>query len=555
MIAKREKTDQLPRRFGRYLLLSRLAGGGMAEVYAARLAEEIGPSRLLVIKILPNTPTDDAEGEVRFLEEARIVLSLTHGNITTAFEFGRDNGRPFLVMEYVPGPSLRQLIAAVRENAEQLQVEDALFVARETLRALSYAHSYGGAEKGGQGIVHRDISPDNILISNAGQVKLTDFGIAQHRHSGLYGPIFGKAEYIAPEVARGGKPDVASDIYSLGTVFYECLTGRPPFRGLNERETLEMVISGVVTPPSFTRPGLSQQIDNLTLRLLSKDPEKRPSTASELQAEMSAALTGIRPSYAEPDLASTVHKYFPPQNGFELGSDAELRANLLAAGIEVRKDQTTGTLLASRTVPLNAPLDAPKERKSRRTIFLGLATLALIILAIWRWSDNEGEFDTKEKNPPTTVTKSNTPPVSDKIQSQTKTQDAGITPFKKLHTPNPRRNAKRGFATAEKNPKRKQPHLAAKNTSRHSSLEKQSPPNQSVTQSENEWGWLNVNTYPWSYVWVDGVKLDGHTPFRKLKLKSGSHVLVFENPELGLKATRKVKVKPWEETSFGIRLK
>jgi hypothetical protein len=266
---------------------------------------------------------------------------------------------------------------------------------------------------------------------------------------------------------------------------------------------------------------------------------------------MSAALTEIQPSYAEPDLASTVRKYFPPQNGFELGSDAELRANLLAAGIEVRKDQTTGTLLASRTVPLDQSLNAQADKtKSRRSILLGLAALVIITLAIWRWPDNHDEFDKQENNPPTTATKSKAPPVFHEIQSQPETKDAGTTRIQKRRTLKPKRNVRHGSTTAKKNLKRKQPRLAAKNTTQHSS-----PTTPSAVQTENEWGWLNVNTYPWSYVWVDGVKLKGHTPFRKLKLRSGSHTLVFENPELGLKATRKVSVKPWEETSFGIRLK
>jgi serine/threonine-protein kinase len=226
----------------------------MTEVYAARLAEEVGPGRLLVIKILPKSLKDDPAAEARFLEEARIILNITHGNITAAFEFGREDGRPFLVMEYVPGPSLRRLLDSRTRNAgRQLNLQDSLFISREVCRALSYAHSFSDHTGSGKGIIHRDLSPGNILISTTGQVKLSDFGIAEFMHGGFFGPVWGKAPYVAPEVASGSAPSPASDLYSLGTVLYECLTGVPPILGENDKETLKLVTTVQPEPPSAIR--------------------------------------------------------------------------------------------------------------------------------------------------------------------------------------------------------------------------------------------------------------------------------------------------------------
>lgn len=126
----------------------------MTEVYAARLAQEVGPGRLLVIKLLPLSYQDNPDAEVRFLEEARIVMNLTHGNITAAFEFGRAEGRPFLVMEYVPGPSLHRLLDACAAAGDRLRVQDSLFIIAEVCRALSYAHSFSERNSGQRGIVH-----------------------------------------------------------------------------------------------------------------------------------------------------------------------------------------------------------------------------------------------------------------------------------------------------------------------------------------------------------------------------------------------------------------
>ena len=542
---------ELPSRLGRYILLSRLTEGGMTEVYAAKLAEEVGPGRILVIKVLPKTAVDDPDAELRFLEEARIVLNLTHGNITAAFEFARDRKeRPFLVMEYVPGPSLRRLRTAQKKAGAPMNIPDALFIVGEVCKALSYAHGYTASKSGPAGIIHRDISPDNIVLSTSGQVKLTDFGIAELVRTRAVGPILGKPAYIAPEIAAGLAPSIASDLYSIGAVLYECVTGRPPFKGETDKETL--VLSATETPPapSSIRGEASEDLDALVRTLLEKKPQKRPKSAAEVEIRIRTLLRQMHPAYTESDLARTIGDYFDPATFQLLETREALRAALAGAGITLNGAETTGDLLEGGTVPLSAPAATAKENRknipeaapphSRRMPLFVFAAGAVLVFAFLllgplrppepppasiavMTADTESQRGDAETSSRAAVHR---PPAADAafVAAPPATQDAGAeTEFPKAK----RLKSKiRGTKTAA-----------------------QKPP------QNTEFGWLNINSYPWSYVSVDGKRLDGHTPYRRIKLHAGPHTLLFENPELDLKAVQKVSVSAWEETNVGIRLK
>jgi serine/threonine protein kinase len=528
--------NDLPRRLDRYVLLSRLYEGGMTEVYAARLAEEVGPGRLLVIKLLPEAALSDPEAEMRFLEEARIVLNLTHGNITAAFEFGRAEGRPFLVMEYVPGPSLRRLLDSATRSSSLLAVCDTLFIVREVCSALSYAHSFVGQGQVAPGIVHRDISPGNILISTAGQVKLTDFGIAQYMDSGPSGVVWGKAAYIAPEMAQGMAPEPVSDIYSLGVVLYECLTGAPPLVGDDDRQTLELVRTTLPRPPSELRPDILPALDGLVLRLLSKSPEKRFATAASLEVELGPLLNEAHASYTEPVLAQTVGRHFVADDFFGGGDGDRIRAGLLRAGVDLDGRETTGELVTNGTVPLNVARSMPatSSKTGRRRLVVALSAAAIvaaisIVLFFLRPPHSNGTMPVA--NHPTIVKKS--PQLPPARQPETDSA-APVLPPKEVRKP--------GAGFKDRSLKKVRP--------RATSARRDKQPARKVEQ-----GWLNINSSPWSYVSVDGKRLSGHTPHRRVQLTPGKHTLVFTNPELGLRATRQVVVKSWEENTIGVRLK
>jgi hypothetical protein len=520
--------------------MSRLRQGGMTEVWAARLAEEVGPGRPLVIKILPHSMEKMREAEARFLEEARIVLNLTHGNIATAFEFGREDERPFLVMEYVPGPSLKSLLASLREKGELMKTADAVFIAREVARALSYAHSFSTTEGKG-GIVHRDISPDNILISTAGQVKLTDFGIATFMDSGLLSSVWGKAAYIAPEVAKGGPAGPQSDLYGLGAVFYECLAGVPPIRGEDDGETLKLILSAEPKPLAEYRQDIPVSIERFAADLLNKDPAQRPASASQAELSLRSLLGEAHSSYTETVLAKTIARHFKKGEFFDENAGDRLRAGLLSAGMELEGKWTTAELLATRTVPLGeGPEKEVVEKKvvekKRATRLFVLAATAIVLgfAAVLALMPGNGEkavesvaatdrgFQTNAESSPVSV---------ESPQKEEPPLTVEQRPGDGEETPSPAKAVSAVKRRASKGDKEKEP-----------------------SDKEVEFGWLNINSHPWSYVSVDGDRLDGHTPYRKIKVKSGHHKLVFENPQLEIKTTQDVQVKAWEEMNVGVRL-
>lgn len=530
----------------------------MTEVYAAKLAEEVGPGRALVIKVLPKTAVDDPDAEARFLAEARIILNLTHGNITAAFEFARDDaGRPFLVMEYVPGPSLRRLCIAAEKVGAKLDIPDALFVTAEVLKALSYAHSFSVVNEGGSsGIIHRDISPDNVVISTSGQVKLTDFGIAEFTQTRIAGPIFGKPAYIAPETAAGTAPSFASDLYSTGVVLYECLTGKPPFKGETDKHTLALSASETLQPPSALRSGVSETLDALLLELLDKDPQKRPKSASLVEVRLRAILQQSVPEYTEFHLAKTVGTYFKPSafNPMETGDG--LRASLLAAGISVSGLETTDDLLTGGTVPLSV-LDSqktvsPSTKPFRwaKVVWMGAILLAAVVVAVRillpiRPDKADAIFAAQSHTDINTAENTVIEVPDSQSQSQSVPSDlVHITDDVEPPAANavPNTEAPSSRIIVKRRPPTAKPQATTKTT-------KKPPPD------AGEWGWLNINSYPWSFVSVDGNRLEGHTPYRRIKLRAGPHTLVFENPDLALKAVQKVTVSSWEETNIGVRLK
>jgi serine/threonine protein kinase len=544
---------RLPRRLGRYILLSRLTGGGMTEVYAAKLAEEVGPGRLLVIKLLPKSLKNDPEAESRFLEEARILLNLTHGNITTAFEFGRsESDRPFLVMEYVPGPSLRRIMDALEQRGDRLGVPDALFITAEVSKALGYAHAFSNPLADGTGIIHRDISPDNIIISTTGQVKLTDFGIAQFIQSRAYGPVFGKAPYVAPEVAAGDAPTAASDLYSLGAVLYECLTGVPPHRGKDDKETLTLAKSVPPRSPSELREDIPEALSALVISLLDRDPSGRPVSAAEAQITLRALLNQHFSAYTEPDLARTVRVHFELKDFLAPSQSASLRADLLRAGVTLGEEVTTDDLLEGGTVRISEGAEpevdggatVPPRRNTSFRMAVGGAFIAAA-LAVGLWIASSDPLPEKTTVP---VEREGVPlqrkAVEKKVSSTVTPRDTGQDeapppPVVKAKNHHPPRTKYAQGGSDEPKKTVQNPHSG----------------DVASAKAEQEWGWLNINSYPWSYVSVDGRKLSGHTPYRRVRLKSGAHELVFENPELNLRTTKSIEVIAFEEANIGVRLK
>ena len=263
-------TEHFPRQFGKYVLLKSLARGGMGEIYLAASGYPGGLNKLCVIKKVIAGKTDRAKAN-RFLDEAKVVLRLSHGNLVSTFDAGDVRGELFIAMELVEGKDLREIWNRCVRTRTRIPVDVALVAVREVARALAYVHSYGGLR-----LVHRDVAPPNILLSYFGEVKLTDFGLARsilkQEHTAP-GVVFGRASYLAPEQARGEMADARTDVYSLGIVLWELLTGQPYLQlaGLDPVTSLSLVRNPNPQPPSSRAPWIGPELDAVVLRALAPD--------------------------------------------------------------------------------------------------------------------------------------------------------------------------------------------------------------------------------------------------------------------------------------------
>ena len=269
---------------GRYRILRKLGSGGMANVYLAE-DEELG--RRVAIKILNDRHASDESFVERFRREAKNAAGLSHPNIVSVYDRGEAEGTYYIAMEYLEGRSLKDRIV----SEGPLPISAAIEVTRQILRAVGFAHA--------RGIVHRDIKPHNVLLAQDGpgdneRFKVTDFGISRTTASQMTeaGSIVGTAQYLSPEQARGAAVDQRSDIYSVGIVLYELLTGRLPFTGDTPLEIAMKHLSEIPKPPSEIRPDIPADLDMVVLRALAKDPADRYESAQEMERELARVAGG-----------------------------------------------------------------------------------------------------------------------------------------------------------------------------------------------------------------------------------------------------------------------
>src|SRR4051794_1688513 len=277
---------------GRFELEEVVGSGGMASVYRAhdRLLE-----RAVAVKILHDHYVADEEAVERFQREARSAAQLAHPNIVTVIDRGEDDGRPYIVFEFVEGENLKQLVT--REGA--LPVATAVELGIQIAQALEAAHE--------RGVVHRDVKPQNVLIAEEGRIKVTDFGIARSRGTEgltLTGTIMGTSDYIAPEQAKGEPAGEASDIYSLGVVLFELLTGRVPYQADSPVAVAMKHVHDPVPSVRSLRPEVPPRLDACVQRALAKEPHNRFRSMSDLIVELEACRRGDVP--APGDSAATV---------------------------------------------------------------------------------------------------------------------------------------------------------------------------------------------------------------------------------------------------------
>lgn len=303
--------SQRPVAFGKYLLLDKIASGGMAEIWKAKITGSAGFEKLVVIKrILPHL-SEDREFAEMFKAEARITMNLTHQNIAQMYDMGQISNTHFIVLEYIPGKNLKEIIKRCQEKTLYLSIEQAVFVASEVCKGLEFAHNKRISSD--MTIIHRDISPQNIMVSYEGEVKIVDFGIAKAKgmaNKTQAGVLKGKFGYMSPEQATGAELDGRSDVFSLGIVLWEMLTGRRLFLGDSDFETLERVKSLEVPPPSMYNPGVHRDLNAITLKALDRDDHRRYPSAGAMQIDLQRFLSVHYADYTPFKLASFMKLLF-----------------------------------------------------------------------------------------------------------------------------------------------------------------------------------------------------------------------------------------------------
>lgn len=355
-----------PQRFGRYTLLRPLSTGGMGEIFLARLEGAQGFEKLCVIKkILPHL-AQDKDFVDRFVDEARILVKLSHGNIAQVLDMGLHEGAPYIALEFIDGKDLRRVVARAQERALQLPLSFILYVTTRLLDALAYAHRKRGDDGKELNLVHRDVSPQNILISYEGEVKVIDFGLAKSALSSTRthpSIVLGKFLYMSPEQARHQTVDRRSDLYAVGLCLYELIAGKGPFDGVSPGELMATVANPKILPLSQAEPLCPPALSEVVMKALAADPTQRFQTAEELRGRLLTILLEIDPS-AGPETAT---RFMTEAFATEYQGERKLLADL---------SEQARALAEAPHVPEEETLD-PSNRSVTREVAAQLPPLTL----------------------------------------------------------------------------------------------------------------------------------------------------------------------------------
>jgi TonB family protein len=275
--------------FGQYVIEEHIATGGMADVYKARMMGMEGFQKTVAIKRILSNLTDSDEFVRMFIDEAKLAAQLSHNNIIHIFDLGKVDRSHYIAMEYIEGRDLRSILEDCRERDVKMPTELALYITNLLASALDYAHKKRDFDNRALGLVHRDVSPQNVLISFDGDVKLCDFGIAKAASKASQtraGALKGKLQYMSPEQAWGKDIDHRSDLFSLGLVLFEMLTNEKVFSGTSELSVLEQVRDPIITAPSMKNPNVDSDVDRIIFLALNAEREERYQSAEDMKRDL-----------------------------------------------------------------------------------------------------------------------------------------------------------------------------------------------------------------------------------------------------------------------------
>ena len=390
--------------YGNYFLLEKIAIGGMAELFKAQQRGVQGFQKIVAIKrILPHF-SDNEDFVTMFIDEAKLAAQLTHPNIVQIFDLGKAGSSYYIAMEYVNGRDLRTLLRKVREYGLPFPEQAAAFVVMKVAAALDYAHRKRGFDDRELKLVHRDISPQNVILSTEGAVKLVDFGIAKAASKASHtvaGALKGKLLYMSPEQATGQPLDNRSDLYSLGLVLFELLTGERCFQADSELGVLEKVRLGRISDLQTLNPGVSKEMVAIVNRALQKGVDHRYPSARFMERDLRDYLQRQGTSIAEHDLAEYMNALlngtrenleilmasrFPPPASLASGTHRTLAGRVDTAPGRISGTQATLPALPEELEVPEPTVAVPPRPRWMLPVILGLAAVLVTLLAIARWS-------------------------------------------------------------------------------------------------------------------------------------------------------------------------
>jgi serine/threonine-protein kinase len=530
--------------FGKYRLVRPLAQGGMAEVFLAKQMGLQGFEKNVVIKrILPHL-TKDPEFLEMFLDEARLVARLAHPNVVQVFDIGEVDGQYFLAMEYLAGEDLSAIIGAAREQGKPVPSQIVANIVGCALDGLQYVHALADEAGNPLHIVHRDVSPSNIFVTYQGVVKILDFGIAKAEGKLVateIGRLKGKYSYMSPEQVLGEQLDGRSDLFSLGTVLYEALTGVRLFRRDGELATVRAIADEPILPPSTHRSDLPMEMDRIVMKALTRVLKDRYQTAQQMRQDLDHYLAA--------------RTYVPSAN--------QLRDYLLLLFGEPHVQDRLRLPASNPSMKSLRPL-VPKARDESRTIS-EVSALDVVLVdeqhakpaRLWPWSVGAAavvaavggltlaysQRDPPQKAQPTVTAPQALPALPAPLAAPEVAVPTAIATPTAIGSAGP--SAAQPPASAAPLP----PDPAASQMLAHPLQPSPSPSHKARAP-----GQLQVVVLPYALVYVDG-KRRGMTPMPALSLPAGRHTVKLVNDDLAAEKSLTVDVRPGETTWVRQRLK
>ncbi len=353
----------------------------MAEVFKAKTFSVGGFESLFVIKRILAHLGEDPEFVAMFVDEAKVSVALQHPNIVRVFDVGKEGPHFFIAMEHVEGRDLRKLLAAAARAREPLPIEHAVWVISEASKGLHFAHTRTESDGKPLGIVHRDVSPSNLLLTLDGDCKIADFGIAKAESNDAItdsGVLKGKYEYMSPEQTLGGPIDARSDIFALGIILYELLTGRRAFKGESDAETLDRVRAAEVPAPREVEPSISEALEVVVLKALARDPDDRYQSARDLGE-------ALRKSVEQDEDA--LKRGFSTWVNQLIGDELAVERARLEVGSKVAAELHQAVSLAEENTPL--PTTDPRQGRLVGTLAVALLAMLALLLGVLYVSTQE----------------------------------------------------------------------------------------------------------------------------------------------------------------------